>query len=127
MVFARPSPPGRFATSSQFGAAPSLADCGGASEDLTLERLSPSLADLKAITIGLGRRIRKVASESPGASRLWSPRLFGQGRRGLQPTVSGDAELPALPVTGCRELLGRHKLGQIRRLVERPDFDLALA
>ena len=30
---------------------------------------------------------------------------------------SGDAELPAFPFTGRRELLGRHELGQIRRLV----------
>src|SRR4051812_49263771 len=45
----------------------------------------------------------------------------------LHPTVSGDAELPTLSVTGRRELLGSHKLGQIRRLVERPDLDLALA
>ena len=42
-----------------------------------------------------------------------------------QPTVSGDAELPALSVTGRRKLFGRHKLGQILRLVERPDFHLA--
>jgi hypothetical protein len=34
--------------------------------------------------------------------------------------VSGDAELPALSVTRRREFLGRHKLGEIRRLVERP-------
>jgi hypothetical protein len=42
----------------------------------------------------------------------------------FQPTVSGDAELAVLPFAGCRELLGRQKLGQIGRLVERPDFDL---
>ena len=43
------------------------------------------------------------------------------------PPVSGDAELPALPVTGRRELLGRQILGQIRRLVERADLDPARA
>jgi len=45
----------------------------------------------------------------------------------IQPTVSGEAELSALPVTGRGEFLRRQKLGQIRRLVERPDFDLARA
>jgi hypothetical protein len=50
-----------------------------------------------------------VSVRSPGAFRLRSHRIFGQGRRGdkLQPTVSGDAELPALSVTGRRKLFGR--------------------
>ena len=45
----------------------------------------------------------------------------------VRPAVSGDAELPALPVTGRREFLGRQILGQIRRLVERADLDPARA
>src|SRR5204863_285193 len=45
----------------------------------------------------------------------------------LEPTGSGDAELPALPFAGSRQLLGRHELGQIGRLVERPDLDLVPA
>src|SRR6185295_16396527 len=44
-----------------------------------------------------------------------------------KPTTSGDAELPAVPFTGRRESLGGHELGHVRRLEERPDFDLALA
>ena len=67
------------------------------------------------------RLVRLACGHSP-----FSARAAGETSR-LQPVVSGDAELPALPVTGRRELLGRHELRQIRRLVERPDFDLAPA
>src|SRR4051812_36600092 len=57
------------------------------------------------------RRIERHSARGPGVPR----------------TVSGDAELPARPVTGRRELVGRQKPRQIRRLQERPDLDLAPA
>src|SRR3954470_10744357 len=79
--------------------------------------------------MSLARSMRKVASiarcGSPALTPHFRPRP--QGRQALGPTVSGDAELSALPVTGRRELLGRQKLGQIRRLQERPELDLAPA
>ena len=52
-------------------------------------------------------------------------RRSSAGRYAIEWTVSGDAELPTLPITGRPELLGRQQLGQIRRLVERPDLDPA--
>src|SRR4051794_26532421 len=40
---------------------------------------------------------------------------------------SGDAELPALSFAGRRKLLWRQELGQVRRLVEGPELELAAA
>jgi len=46
---------------------------------------------------------------------------------GLQPTVSGDSKPSALALAGRGKLLGRQKLGQVRRLEERADLDPARA
>src|SRR4029079_2438619 len=35
----------------------------------------------------------------------------------------GNPKLPPLPLARRRKLLGRHEVGQVRRLVERPDLD----
>src|SRR6188508_3170078 len=88
--------------------------------------------------MSLARSMRKVASiawfVSPAVTPHSRPRP--QGRQASRPKlttnqrakeISGDAEFPALPVPGRREFLGRHKLGEISRLVEGPDLDLALA
>src|SRR4051812_595521 len=81
--------------------------------------------------MSLARSMRKVASMawwvSPAVTRHFRPRPLGRQAGSSRPAggQSGDAELPALSVTRRRKLFGRHKLGQIRRLVERSDFHLS--